>query len=62
MEIQRSPATAPLTALVTLASNAQQNPPDVAAARTNAEQQQQVQQQRAAMVPASGVRAVSPEK
>ena len=55
----------PLTALVTLASNAQ-TPPDVAAAaRTNAEQQQQIQQQRdaqqrAATVAAPVVRSAAP--
>ncbi|SDB88379.1 hemolysin activation/secretion protein [Paraburkholderia lycopersici] len=56
----------PLTALVTLASNAQTTPADTAAAaRANAEQQQQVQQQRdaqqrAATVAAPVVRSAAP--
>ncbi|SIT35874.1 exported hypothetical protein [Paraburkholderia ribeironis] len=65
MKIQRRLAALPLTALVSLASNAQ-TPPDVAAAaRTNAEQNQQVQQQRdapqrAATVAAPVVRSAAP--
>ncbi|NML35484.1 ShlB/FhaC/HecB family hemolysin secretion/activation protein [Paraburkholderia antibiotica] len=65
MKNKRRLAALPLTALVTLASNAQ-TPPDVAAAaRTNAEQNQQLQQQRdaqqrAATVAAPVVRSAAP--
>ncbi|MGF6508064.1 ShlB/FhaC/HecB family hemolysin secretion/activation protein [Paraburkholderia sp. 32] len=65
MKIRKRLAALPLTALVSLASNAQ-TPPDVAAAaRTNAEQNQQVQQQRdaqqrAATVAAPVVRSTAP--
>lgn len=66
MKVTKRLVALPLTALVTLASNAQQTPPDVAAAtRANAEQQQQVQQQRdaqqrAATVAAPVVRSAAP--
>ncbi|RQH00632.1 ShlB/FhaC/HecB family hemolysin secretion/activation protein [Paraburkholderia dinghuensis] len=65
MKIQRRLAALPLTALVTLASNAQTLPDVAAAARANAEQQQQVQQQRdaqqrAASVAAPVVRSAAP--
>ncbi|MGF6368108.1 hemolysin activation/secretion protein [Paraburkholderia sp. RAU6.4a] len=65
MKNKRRLAALPLTALVTLASNAQTPPDLAAAARTNAEQNQQIQQQRdaqqrAATVAAPVVRSAAP--
>lgn len=68
MKIRKRLAALPLTALVSLASNAQQVPTPAdtaAAARTNAEQNQQIQQQRdaqqrAATIAAPVVRSAAP--
>ncbi|RZF24899.1 ShlB/FhaC/HecB family hemolysin secretion/activation protein [Paraburkholderia sp. UYCP14C] len=60
MKIRKRLAALPLTALVSLASNAQQAPTPAdtaAAARTNAEQNQQIQQQRDAQQRAATVAA-----
>ncbi|CAG9207253.1 Outer membrane transporter CdiB-2 [Paraburkholderia tropica] len=70
MKIRKRLAALPLTALVTLASNAQQTPTPAdaaAAARANAEQQQQLErqreaQQRQAVVEAPTVRSEVPKK
>ncbi|MEX3691905.1 ShlB/FhaC/HecB family hemolysin secretion/activation protein [Paraburkholderia sp. BR14263] len=67
MKIRKRLAALPLTALVSLVSNAETTPADTAAAaRANAEQQQQIQQQRdaqqrAATVAAPVVRSAAPE-
>jgi hemolysin activation/secretion protein len=57
MKIRKRLAALPLTALVTLASNAQTPADEAAAARANAEQQQQLQQQRDAQAREAAVAA-----
>ncbi|MEM5371696.1 ShlB/FhaC/HecB family hemolysin secretion/activation protein [Paraburkholderia azotifigens] len=67
MKLNKRLAALPLTALVSLASNAQQTPADTAAAaRANAEQNQQLQQQRdaqqrAQQLNAPAVRSTAPK-
>ena len=66
MKIRKRLAPLPLTALVTLASNAQTSPEEAAAARANALQNQQTQQrhdaqQREAAVDAAAVRSALPK-
>jgi hemolysin activation/secretion protein len=66
MKIRKRLAALPLTALVTLASNAQTAPEEAAAARANALQNQQTQQrldaqQREATVDAASVRSTVPK-